>query len=335
MADPCPATVFLEVGEGSSLLQYITRRLLASLLVILGVSVISFMLLHLVPGDVITLQVMRMGAISEDERATLEHEMGLDQPLPVQYAKWLGNAVRGDLGDSIWTRQPVTERIRSAAFASLELAFFGLLWGIAISMPLSIISAVKRNSPFDYVSRLISIAGISIPEFWIATMVVLYLSLWFHYSPPLGYVSLLDDPIRNLNIMLIPSLILGFSISALISRMARSSMLEVLQQDYIRTARAKGLSERNVVWRHAVRNATIPVVTIIGSQFAYLMGGVLVLEIIFSVPGIGGLTYDAVVRRDYPQVQANVLFFAVIIVLMNLLVDVSYGWLDPRIRASR
>jgi peptide/nickel transport system permease protein len=317
------------------MLQYVGRRLLASVPVLIGVSIIVFFLLHLVPGDIITVQVLEMGRINPAERARLEQELGLDKPVYIQFFVWAADVLRGDLGTSLWTREPVLDRILRSAVVSAELAVLGLLVGVIISIPLGVLSAVRRNSPFDYGARLFAISGLSIPDFWIATMLLLYLSLWFKYTPPLGYVSPTDDLLRNLQIMLLPALILGFRMAAVIARMARSSMLEVLRQDYVRTARAKGLGQRAVIQRHAMRNALIPVTTILGSQFAYLLGGTIILEVIFSIPGIGGLTFDSILKRDYTQVQGNVLFFAVVIVLMNILVDVSYGWLDPRIRVRR
>lgn len=316
------------------MLQYALRRLLAGIPVLFGVSIIVFFLIHLVPGDVITVQVMEMGKISEDQRAQLEHQLGLDKPVYVQYFVWLGDIVRGDFGTSLWTREPVIERIFDAAAVSFELALLGMIVGIVISIPMGIISAVRRKSPFDYGARVFAIMGISIPDFWIATMLLLYLSIWFQYTPPLGYQSPRDSLWANLQIMLFPALILGFRMAAVISRMARSTMLEVLRQDYIRTARAKGLHSRSVIRYHALKNAMIPVATVLGSQFAYLLGGTIILEVIFAIPGIGGLTLDAILKRDYTQVQGNVMFFAVVIVLMNILVDLSYGWLDPRIRVQ-
>lgn len=314
--------------------RYAIRRLLASIVVLFGVSLLTFLLVHIIPGDVITAQVMSMGKIDPSQRAQLAHQLGLDRPLYIQFWVWLSHAVRGDLGNSLWTEQSVLSRLLPAVEVSAELAALGIVVGVVISVPLGILSAVRRNSPFDYSARLLAILGLSLPDFWIATVVILYGAIWFHYLPPVGYSSPAADLVRNLKIMIIPALILGFRMAAVISRMARSTLLEVLRQDYIRTARSKGLSSRAVIRVHALKNAMIPVITIIGSQFAYLLGGTIVLEVIFSIPGVGGLTFDAIVKRDYTQIQGNVLFFAIVIVGMNLLVDLSYAWLDPRIRVQ-
>jgi peptide/nickel transport system permease protein len=315
--------------------RYAIQRLLAAIPVLFGVTVIVFFLIRLVPGDVITTQFVEMGRISDADRERLEQELGLDRPLLVQFADYMGGVVRGDLGNSLWTREPVIDRILASTGVTVQLAVMGVLIGVLVAIPLGVISAIYRDSPLDYSSRLFAIAGLSMPDFWIATMLILYMSTWFSYIPPVSYVGFFDDPWRNFQIMILPALVLGVRMAAVIARMARSTMLEVLGEDYIRTARAKGAREQAVVVRHAMRNAMIPVVTIIGSQFAYLLGGTIVLELVFSIPGLGSLTLDAVRNRDYTQVQGNVLFFALAIVLMNLIVDLSYGWLDPRIRMGQ
>jgi len=222
--------------------------------------------------------------------------------------------------------------VRAVAYRMQELALGGLMLAVLIAVPLGVLSAIRQDTWMDYLARLFVIFGISLPDFWVGTLLILYLSLWFGFLPPLGYTSLFDDPIRNLQQFLLPVLVLGLRLSATTARMVRATMLEALRQDYIRTARAKGLRETFVVYQHALKNAVIPVVTILGTQLSTLLGGTVILETLFSLPGVGFLMFSSIGFRDYPQIQANVLFLSAVLVVVNLLVDISYAWLDPRIR---
>lgn len=312
--------------------QYVIRRVLLMVPTVLVVTIVVFGLMHLIPGDAVIARLTEVGVVTPETIQAMRHELGLDKTFVVQLGSWLGNLARGDLGISLWTREPVTVRLVDAIPVSVELALLGLGLAIIIAVPLGVISAIRQDTWIDYVARLFSILGISMPDFWIGTMLILYLSLSFNFLPPLGYVSLWDEPLRNLKQFALPAGVLGFRLSAATARMTRATMLDVLRQDYIRTARSKGLREQVVIYRHALRNAMIPVVTILGTQLSFLMGGTVILETLFSLPGVGFLTFSSIGFRDYPQLQASVLFLSVVLVIMNLLVDISYSVIDPRIR---
>ena len=313
---------------------YIIRRILLMIPVLMGASLIVFSLIRLVPGDVVLQQIGGAGHVSKDEMEKIRHQLGIDRPFHEQYATWALNAVRGDLGKSLWSGKPVMQELIDRTPVTLELAFLSIFIAVIIAIPIGVISATRQNTPADYIGRLIAITGLSLPDFWMATIAVVFLGLYFKYLPPLGYHSPLEDLGKNLQQFLLPAAIEGFRLSAITMRMTRSTMLEVLRQDYIRTAWSKGLRERGVIYRHAMKNALIPVVTIIGTQLSRQLGGQVIIESIFSLPGVGRLTLDSIVNRDYTQLQGNVMFIAVIVVVANLLVDISYAWLDPRIRYS-
>ena len=272
------------------------------------------------------------GNVSAKDLALIRHQLGLDRPYYEQYLTWMAGLLRGDMGNSLWTGNPVRDELFRRVPVTLELALLGLPLAILIAIPIGIISATRQDTVSDYVGRLFAIAGLSLPDFWLATLVVVFLAIWFHWLPPRGYISPLESPWDNFQQFFLPAMILGFRLSAVTMRMTRSTMLEVLRQDYIRTAWSKGLRERVVIYRHAVKNAMIPVITLLGRQFSVLLGGTVIIETVFGIPGVGSLTLDAINQRDYTQVQGNVMFLAAIMVLMNLLVDISYGWFDPRIR---
>jgi len=262
----------------------------------------------------------------------LRHSLGLDQPVAEQYVRWLSGVVRGDFGRSIQFRQPVTVDLRNRIPVTLELGLLAMLISICIALPVGTLSAVRQDRFVDYAARTAAIAMLSIPGFWLGTLVLAFGSAWFHWSPPLSFHSLVDSPSKNLGILITPALILGAALSGTVMRLTRPQMLEVLRQDYVRTALAKGLRERTVVIRHAIRNAFIPVVTVIGLQVPVLIGGTVILETIFSVPGMGRYLVNAVRFNDYPVIQGVVLAVATIVVVTNLLVDLSYSLLDPRVR---
>lgn len=311
---------------------YIVRRLLAALFVLLLMSFVVFRLVRWLPGDALLVKLGEAGRMPPDKMEAARKEMGIDRPFMVQYTSWLSRAIRGDLGRSLIWDEGVATRLRKGLPITLELAILSSAVAITIALPIGVLSAVKQDTLLDYIARVVAITGLAVPSFWLATVALLYLTLWFGWTPPLRYTPFFDDPITNLKTFILPSLILGFSLGASLTRMTRSTVLEVLRNDYVRTARAKGLQDRIVIARHVLRNALIPVVTIFGLQVTNLLGGSVIMESLFSLPGIGGVTLQAVSQRDYTQIQGNVLFLGTIALMMNVLVDISYAWLDPRIR---
>lgn len=308
---------------------YALNRILQAIPVLLGVSIVTFVLVRLVPGDPVTAM---LGTQYNEEQATaLRTKYGLDRPLPVQYLVWLGHVMRGDLGDSVFTGQPVTQAIAERLPVTLELAAIGIAFAVLMGVPLGVISAIRSNRLIDHAARIFGLLGISMPGFWLGTVLILVVSLKLGWLPSGGFKRLTLDPVANVRYMLLPGLALGTAVAAVVMRTARSSMLEVVQQDYVRTARAKGLRERVVISRHALRNALVPVVTIIGLQAGYMLGGSVVVEQVFSLPGLGRLALQAITSRDYALLQGTILFVAATFVFVNLAVDLLYAWLDPRI----
>lgn len=312
---------------------YLIRRVLAALLVLLIVSIIVFVMVHSLPGDTLIVKLGESGRITPEQLAQARHDLGLDRSLPVQYVIWLGGVLRGDLGNSlIWDDQSVSGRLGDALPVSLSLALVASFVALIIAVPLGIISALKQDTVVDQAIRLVTITGLAVPSFWLGTLAILYMGIWFSYLPPLQYTPIWKDPWVNLQQMYIPGILLGINLSATLTRMTRSTVLEVLRHDYVRTARAKGLLQRTVMVRHVLRNALIPVVTIFGNQFAFLLGGTVVMEVLFALPGLGRQTFDSVLQRDYTQFQGNALLFGAFVVFTNIAVDLSYAYLDPRIR---
>lgn len=314
---------------------YVTRRLLLVIPTLLVVSLIIFGIMRAVPGDA----ALIMAVSGEDVQSDLEtyerlrRELGLDRPLLVQYADWVGGfLLRGDLGTSYWSKRPVLQQIAERLPVTLELTMGSIIIGVALAIPWGVVAAVWRDRMGDYVPRVVAVLLVSMPNFWIGTMLVVFPAVLLKYSPPLGYVSPMESPMGNLQQFFFPWLALGSRLIGTTLRMTRSSMLEVLGQDYIRTAWSKGLAARAVFFRHALKNAMIPVVTIIGGQVAFLLGGAVIVEAVFGLPGLGSLTIESIRQRDYPQIQANVLFIAFIVLATNLLVDLSYAFFDPRIK---
>lgn len=315
--------------------KYIARRLVGLVPTMLLLLFLVVFLVDLIPGDIVDLMLAeRTGSNDVTARAALESQLGLNKPLPLRYVDYTLNALQGDLGSSLWTQRPVTELIMGRAMASIEIGVLSIILGSFTGVMIGAIAAVRQDGWLDYLLRSVSILGISVPTFAIATAVVVFPAIWWGKAPSLRYVGFTEAPWSHIKIILLPSLVLGLGLSATIMRLTRTTMLEVLRQDYIRTAQAKGVAESGVVFRHALKNAMIPVVTVLGLQVAFLIGGSVIVESVFAIPGIGRLLLSAISNRDYPIVQGVVLVIGVFVMLTNLLVDVSYAWIDPRIRYS-
>ncbi len=313
--------------------QYAIKRIGLFIPTVLLVTVIVFVVMRLIPGDpALAILSADDAAYTEQELAELRAELGTDRPIVVQYFEWMSGLLRGDFGTSFWWNGPVMDRLGERIPVTIELAILGIALAVICAVPLGVLSAIKPDSPIDYVSRVFTLVGISIPTFFSGILLTLLLIRAFGWLPPLGYENIWDDPWNNVKQMMLPALALGFYDMAFIARVTRSSMMEILREDYMRTARSKGLAERLVLSRHGLKNAVLPILTISGWQFGRLFGGTVIIERIFLIPGIGQLLIDAVFQRDFPTIQAIIVIVAVSIVIINLLVDLLYGWLDPRIR---
>ena len=308
---------------------YIIRRLLGLIPILIGISIAIFVVMQLIPGDVVS------GILGIEQtpelRAMWEKKLGLDKPLVEQYFNWIGKAVTGDFGESFRTGAPVFPEIIRRFGISAELAVLGCVIAWIIALPLGVLSALKRNSVIDRIVRVVALMGVSVPNFASATLIILFLAKGFNYHTPVKFASLTENFAVNMEIMILPAFILGSVMAGSVMRMTRSSMLEVLRQDYIKGVRAKGAPERVTIFRHAFKNSSIPIVTLIGMQIGSLMGGTVVIEQIFSIPGLGQMTLTGIMQRDYPVVQGCVLFIAFVYVIVNLLVDILYTYIDPRI----
>lgn len=311
---------------------YIMRRFVAMIPVLLLVSVIVFSLIHLTPGDPAT--SMLGEEATPQAVAALRAKLGLDQPIPVQYVKWLGSVLRGDLGRSIRSNQPVAEAIAERLPVTVELAILAIAISLLIAIPAGIVAAMRRNSILDAGSTFVALLGVSLPNFFLAILLILLFGVKLNWLPPFGYQPITQGLGGNLQRMILPAITLGTALAAIVTRMMRSSLLEVLDQDYIRTARAKGLGEGRMIRAHALKNALMPVVTIVGLQIGGLLGGAIITESIFVLPGIGRLLVDAIFQRDFPLVQGVVLFVSLAFLFSNFAVDLAYAYLDPRIRYS-
>jgi peptide/nickel transport system permease protein len=315
--------------------QYIVRRLLLFVPSVLGVTLVVFILMRLVPGDIATILVYEAG--TEGTRAAekavqqIRRELGLDRPWVEQYINWLAGAFSGDFGYSYWERRPVAEILGERFPRTLQLAGMTIVLAVFWAVPLGVISAVRQDTWSDYLVRVMSVSGLSIPAFFVGVLLLYFLVRFFQWMPPLEFTGLFDNPTANLKQLIWPALAEAYYISAPITRLTRSLMLEVLREDYVRTARAKGIQERWVIYKHALRNVLIPLVTFISWSGGRLLGGIVVMELIFSVPGMGTGLIESVHHRDYPTVQAIVFMMAMIFLMLNLVVDILYGWLDPRI----
>jgi peptide/nickel transport system permease protein len=288
--------------------------------------------MRVMPGDALVALMGESGNVGAKELAKLRKDLGLDRPYHEQYLLWVWQMVSFNPGHSIFTNEPIPVALKKAIPVTLELAALAMVLGIAIAIPIGVLSATRQDTAPDYAGRVVAVSGLSIPDFWLGTLVITFAAIWFRWIPPIGYASLWDDPLRNLQQFLLPAAVLGYRLSAATMRMTRSTVLEVLKEDYVRTAWAKGLAGRIVVYKHALKNALIPVVTIVGGQLGVLLAGTFVVETIFALPGMGRLTVEAILYRDYPVVQTNLMLVAGTLVTLNLLVDLTYAWLDPRIR---
>ncbi len=315
---------------------YVLRRLLGLIPILFGISVLVFAVMRMLPGDVAMMILMgsddTASNASPEVVAALREQLGLGKPYPVQYLEWIGGLLTLDAGTSLWSGRPVMDEIAERLPLTIELALLALLISLVIAIPVGIISAIRRDTWVDYLFRGVTIAGLAVPSFWLGTLTILFLTLWFNWAPPLGYRGLFENPVVNLQQLIWPALVMGYSNAALIARMTRSAMLEVLQEDYMRTARAKGLGSMTQQFVHALPNAILPVLTLAAIEFGHLLGGAVIMETIFTLPGIGRYLIDAIFRRDYPVVQTIVVFMGVLFVVMNLVVDLLYHVLDPRIR---
>jgi len=313
--------------------RYLLRRLLLAIPVLLGVSILVFVMMRLIPGDVVDrILAGNVGAVSPERREEMRQLFGLDQPLHVQYIDWLSNVVRGDLGRSLLNGRPVLTDLMLRLPVSLELATLSLLVTLAIGVPLGVLSASRRYELPDYIASFLALGGVSIPNFWLGTMLVLIFSLGLRWLPSAGYMAFTEDPVQNLRLMILPVIALSIAEAAVIMRMVRSTTLEVLRQDYVRTARAKGLGGFGVMVHHVLTNTLIPVLTVVGLSIGYLLSGTIIIEEVFSIPGIGRFALMGILNRDYPVVQGAVLLIALIYVAVNLVVDLLYGVVDPRVR---
>ena len=313
---------------------YILRRLLVGALILFVLSITVFILLQIVPGSDVVKLKCGLNCTPEGIKAERER-LGLDDPYVVQYWRWLSGVLTGDLGTSLVNFRPVSDSIRARFPVTLELMVLTLIITVIVGIPAGVVSAIWKNSVTDYIVRVGAIFGLAVPGFWVATLVLILPAEWWGYAPPIGrYVHLTEDPIGNLKQFLPPAAVLAVGSAAGVMRLTRSSLLEVLRQDYMRTAKAKGLRERTMIIRHGLKNSLIPVVTVLGLQVSGLLGGAIIVEQIFALPGLGLFTFESLFRKDFPVVQTMTLYAGVSVVLLNLLVDVSYAWLDPRIRYS-
>ncbi len=314
---------------------YLIRRVLLFIPTLFLLSILVFLSVRFIPGDVMDAMVLRLGYfdVSVVDREALAKKLGLDVPVWVQYGRWSRDIfVQGTLGKSLMHEWPVEDQIIRRLPVTLELGLLAIVIGLLIALPVGIYSAIRQDTATDYAGRSLAIIGLATPNFWLGVMVMLYPSIWWGWSPPLELIPFSEDPLGNLGVFLIPSVILGTAMSASTMRMTRTMMLEVLRQDYIRTAWSKGMAERVVVIRHAIKNALIPVISLIGLQLPILVGGAVIMENLFNLPGLGRLMLDALQNRDYPVVQGINLFFGIVVLAINLVIDLVYAFLDPRVR---
>ena len=311
---------------------YVMRRLLLAIPVLLLSSLVVFGLMRVMPGDALTALMAESGNVSPRELQKLRKDLRLDLPYHEQYVHWVWQMVTFNPGRSVFTGDAIAVSLKKSIPVTIELAALAMMFGLVFAIPMGVLSATRQDKLSDYIGRLIAVSGQSFPDFWIGTLIITFAAIWFNWMPPLGYASAWESPWRNIQQFLLPAAVLGLRLSAATMRMTRSTLLEVLREDYVRTAWAKGLSERIIVYKHALKNALIPVVTIVGGQLGTLLAGTVIVETIFALPGMGRLTVEAILFRDYPVVQTNVMLVAGILVALNLLVDLTYAWLDPRIR---
>ena len=312
---------------------YAINRLLLMIPTLLGVAILVFIMMRMLPGDIVELKLLAEGGqVSEEALEAERKKLGLDKPMWRQFIDWMVGLVTLDFGKSLWTERPVVDEIASRIELSVQVALMATTLAIALAIPLGTLSALFKDTWLDYAIRVFSIAGLAVPSFWLGMLLILALLLNFNWIPPLTFTPIYEDPVRNLSQLIWPAMAVGYRYSAVATRMMRSSILEVLKEDYIRTARAKGVFERMVIARHAMKNAMLPVITVIGLEFGFLIGGLVVTEQVFNLNGLGKLFVETVTRGDYTMVQALVMLIAVIFVLINFVVDMLYGVFDPRVR---
>jgi peptide/nickel transport system permease protein len=311
---------------------FLLRRLALLIPVLLGVSVVVFGLIRAVPGDPIMMMIGVDQRTTPEQLAAMRRSYGLDQPVPVQYVKWMSHVLQGDLGRSLRTRRTITEELRLRLPVTAELALLAGLIGTIPAVSVGVLAAVKRNSWLDYGATIGTLVGVSVPNFLLATLLVLTFSYWLRWLPPIGFAKLTEDPVQNLRTMILPAVSLSMPLAAILMRNTRSAVLEVLSQDHVRVARAKGLPGSTVLVRHVLKNASIPIITVGGIQVAALLGGTVIIETIFGLPGVGRYIYEAIANRDYPVVQGVVLVISTLFVVISLAVDVLYAVMDPRLR---
>lgn len=316
------------------MLQYVIRRVLLFIPVIFGAATLIFAIIQILPGDValVILGAGGEGTITPQALASLRDQLGLNRPVWEQYLSWLWNLIHLNLGNSLWSGEPIIKELAMRVPLSFELVILGTSLATAFAIPIGVISAIRRDGLPDYVVRIFAYIGQAMPGFWAGILLILFLVKVFNWLPPLGYVNFFDDPRKNLEILIWPALILGIRHAAVSARMTRSCMLEVLREDYIRTAWAKGLTERVVLIRHTLKNAMLPVITIIGMEISYLFGALIIIETVFTLPGMGRFLVDAIYHRDIPVVQVIIVVIALLVAGINLLTDMIYAWLDPRIK---
>jgi len=314
--------------------QYAIKRIALFIPTVLLVTLIAFVVMRVIPGDpaIAILEGDGGGQYSLEDLERLREELGTNRPVAVQYIDWIGGVFRGDFGDSLWFKSSVMTELGDRIPVTVELAVLATLMAVIIAVPLGILSAIRPDSPLDYGARIFTLFGIAIPNFLVAVLMILFLLQVFNWLPSLGYVDLWEDPVKNLTQMFFPALALALYEMAFIARVTRSSMMEIIREDYMRTARSKGLAERVVLFRHGLKNAILPILTISGWQFGRLFGGTVVIETIFLIPGMGRILIEAVQHRDFPLIQAAIVIIGLAIITINLAVDLLYGWLDPRIR---
>lgn len=312
--------------------EYVVRRILYGILVVLFVAVFVFIVIRLIPGDPVRVQLLDSPGVTEEQIEQLRNDLGLNEPIHVQLGGYIGNAVRGDFGESFESGRPVGALIAERLPITLQLGAMAICFGIVVGLPLGLVSAIRRGSWLDQTLRGVSVAGISLPNFWIGLLLVTYLSLWFAWSPPLSFQGPIENLGANMAQLVLPAIALGAATMASVARLLRSSLLEVMGSNFIRTVRAKGAPERTVWFKHALRNSTIPVFSLLGVQVGGVLGGTVILESIFSIPGMGRLIFESVLQRDYPVILGCVIVYGAVFVAVNLVVDLLYGAIDPRIR---
>lgn len=314
--------------------RYVAQRLLLGLISLAGLSLLVFTFLRIIPGDTAVLVLGPDAASSPEQVDELRAQLGLDDPLPVQYVRWVGDLLRGDLGHSLFTGRPVSDEVGNRLSTTVELAVMALAISLIAGVSAGTASAVWDGRARDQLIRVISILGLSMPNFWLGTMVIVYSAKWFGWIPPVQHINFWEDPSRNLQQFVVPGLVVGLGLAASLSRLTRSAVLEVMRDDYVRTATAKGLTARTVLFRHTLRNSLIPIVTLFGVQVGGVVAGTVVVENVFNLPGLGRLILDSIARKDYPLVQGIVLLYGTLIVLVNVVTDIVYGLIDPRIRVA-